>query len=82
MWYILGYIAGILGGMIAHYLLYALLALIFRHKVGFIISSILSIGSKVLPIVLYGYGNFSNLISPILTILCIFFIFPIRIRND
>ena len=71
--------ARILGGVIGVWLIYALLSLCFKHKIGFPITAILSVFSGIVQILVF--GDFFNLIAAILAIICIYFIIPLQIRS-
>ena len=72
--------ASILGRAIAVWVIYALLALAFKHKIGWIIASILFIPYGIADISLY--GNFLMLISSIIAIFFIYFIVPLQIKSE
>ena len=70
----------ILGQAAGVWVIYALLALAFKHKIGWIIVSILSIASGIVNISFY--GNFLMLISSIIAIFFIYFIVPLQIKSE
>ena len=72
--------AQLLGGMVGVWLIYALLSLCFKHKIGLLITAILSVASGFSQI--WTAGNFFNLLAAILTIVCIYFIIPLQIRSE
>ena len=71
--------ATILGYAIGVWLIYALLALAFKHKAGWIMASILCIFSGIAEISLY--ANYLFLISGVSAIFFIYFIVPLQIRS-
>ena len=74
------YMVIILGQAIAVWVIYALLALAFKHKIGWIIASIGFIACGIVDISLY--GDFLMLISSIIAIFFIYFIVPLQIKSE
>ena len=72
--------AEVLGGAIGFWLIYALLALAFKHKASWIITLILSIASGVAQISVF--GDFLTLTSAIVAIFFIYFTDPLQIRSE
>ena len=71
--------AGILGGTLGCWLLYALLALIFKHKIALIITFVIGM---VGGIAMISVGDISFIISSLIAIALIYFIVPIQVRSD
>ncbi len=70
--------AGILGGTIGCWLLYALLALIFKHKIALIITFVIGVAGGI---ALISVGDVSYIISSLIAIALIYFIVPIQVRS-
>lgn len=68
--------AEILGGSLGYWAIYALLALAFKHRLAFVIMSILSLASSVLVT-----GDFLLIISSILTIVFISCFAPLQVKS-
>ena len=69
-----------LGMMVGNYIFYVIFSLIFRHKIGFIISSIAAVGSGLTQLFINLDPTF--IFAALGAILCIYFIVPIQIRSD
>ena len=72
--------AYILGGAFGYWVLYALFALIFRHKVGFIIASVMVWGTSIIQLAVN--GEYRSLISAIIWTLCVLLIKQIQVRKS
>ena len=72
--------ANILGRAVAVWLIYALLALVFKHKIGLVIASILFVAVGIIQMSLF--GDFLTLMSSILAIILIHFIVPLQIESE
>ena len=69
----------LLGGILGIWLIYALLSLCLKHKLGFPITAILSLIAGVAELCIQ--GDCFNLISAVLGIILIYFIIPLQIRS-
>lgn len=72
MAFILGYIVGV-------WLIYALLALVFKHKIGLVVSAVLFVFSGIMQAI---YGNGISLILSIIAVCIIGFVPPIQVRSE
>lgn len=72
-------IFSILGGAIVFYLIYIFFALIFKHKVGLIIASILSLAGGVLTTI--ASGAFFLLLSSVVGAIIVYFVQALHIRD-
>lgn len=69
----------ILGGAIVFYLIYLVFALIFKHKIGFIISTILALAGGIATTV--ASGTVFLLLSSIVGALIVYFVKALHIRD-
>ena len=69
-----------LGEAFGYLIVYALFALVFKHKAGFIITSVLCIGVSISQIRVF--DNFSSLLASIIAIAAIYFIVPLQVRSE
>lgn len=69
-----------LGEAIGFLVIYTLLALIFKHKVGFIVTSALCVLLSVSQIGLN--GDFSTFFAAVIAVASIYFIVPLQIRSE
>lgn len=70
--------ATILGGLIGAWLLYAILALLFKHLASWIIVSIIGLATGVTMLLM---GDFGTMISVIIFMVLVFAVPQIQVRN-
>ena len=70
--------ATILGGLIGAWLLYAILALLFKHLASWIIVSIIGLGTGVAMLLV---GDFGTIISVVIFSVLVFAIPQIQVKN-
>lgn len=69
-----------LGGAIVFYMIYLICALIFKHQIGFIIATFLSVIMSIG--IMIGSGNVFSLISMIIVAVIVWFVMPLHIRDE
>ncbi len=69
----------ILGGMIVFWLIYALLACIFKHNISFIITTILRLIAGICSAIIL--GNYFTIIATIVASIFIYLCVPLQIKS-
>ena len=69
----------VLGGMIGFWLIYALLACIFKHNISLIITTILGLGAGICSAIIL--GNYFTIIATVVASTLIYFCVPLQIKS-